>query len=258
MSTLVNSNSAGHGVRLQRIFKKETGRTLIIPLDHGITSGPIAGLSDVKKVISDAAEAGADAIMLRPGLMDAVLETDSKKLGIILRLTGRLERGVDHVQLNSVEHAIRCGADAVCAEFKLGSDGSLENAKIASEIAERAHAYGLPVLLTIYAMPEYVKKFGPKAYENACRIGEELGANFVKTALPPDPEVISNCLKSVRIPIVIAGGETMHSAKLLEDVQTAVDLGIAGAAIGRNVWGNDDPILIAQKLSSIIHEKSNN
>jgi DhnA family fructose-bisphosphate aldolase class Ia len=254
LNTILSSSITGFHVRLRRIINQKTGRTLIIPIDHGITIGPVNGLIDIRNTISSAAKAGADAIMLRPGLMKAVIETESKDLGIILCLTGRFDRGIDHVQLNSVEYAVKSGADAICAEFKLGSDGDLENAKIASEIAERAHEYGLPVLMTIYALPEYVKKMGPDAYSHACRIGEELGADIIKTSLPSEPSIIEKCLNAVRIPIVVAGGGVVNQQQLFKNIKSAIDLGVSGAAIGRNVWANTNALEITQRLRTIIHE----
>lgn len=255
MNYLATSNSAGQHLRMRRIFNKSTGRSLIIPLDHGITFGPIPGLIDVTRVITDAEKGGADAIMLRPGLINAVLEADATNLGIILCLTGRFDRGVDHVELNSVEYAAKCGADAVCVEFKLGSDGDLENARFASKLAETAHNLGLPVLMTIYALPEYVQKMGSFAYAHACRIGEELGADFIKTSLPSDMNIVEECLKSVRVPLIVAGGNHYNSNELIDNVESMIEMGISGAAIGRNVWGNENPQQMIHKLSSVIHSK---
>jgi len=245
--------SAGHLLRLRRILRPSTGRTLIVPLDHALPDGLLPGLSDSRRIIADAARAGADAVMLRPGLMDAVVETDSRGVGVILMLTGRLTRGVDHVLLNTVEHAVRCGADAVCAEFKLGSSGDLENARLAGEVVEAARRFAVPVLMTCYALREHVEKVGPVAYAHACRICEELGADLIKTSLPPDPEIISACLSAVRIPIVLAGGAGGRTLDLMSHVGAAVALGVAGAAIGRNIWGHEDPVGTGRRFRDIVH-----
>ncbi|MBP1999937.1 DhnA family fructose-bisphosphate aldolase class Ia [Paenibacillus shirakamiensis] len=250
------NNVAGQWIRLRRILNPHTGRSLIIPLDHAITSGPVKGLTHPSKIVTMAAQSGADAVMLRPGLIHAVAETDSKNLGIILALTGRFDRGIDHVLLNSVEHALRYGADAICTEFKFGSDGDLENAKMASEITERAHQYNLPVLMTIYAIPGQVQRLGEGAYAHACRIGEELGADMVKIYLPNDEEVIQSCLDAVSVPLIMAGGSKSNTDEFYDHVETAIQLGVAGAAIGRNIWEHDNSSEIASKLAAIIHERN--
>lgn len=253
MTSISRRSSVGPCIRLRRIFHPETGRTLIIPLDHAAADGLLPGLADSRRIIRTAAAAAADAVMLRPGLMDAVVETDSRGLGVILMLTGRLSRGVDHVLFNTVEHAARCGADAVCAEFKLGAAGDLDNVKVVAEVAERAKEHGLPVLVTTYAVAEYVGRVGPSAYAQACRICEELGADMIKTALPPDPEIVRACLEAVRVPIILAGGGGGRTEEVLAHIRSAIALGVAGAAVGRNVWGHPDPLETARRLRDVVH-----
>jgi DhnA family fructose-bisphosphate aldolase class Ia len=46
----------GKLVRLERIINRETGRTIIVPMDHGVSSGPIEGIVDIKKAVEDVAE----------------------------------------------------------------------------------------------------------------------------------------------------------------------------------------------------------
>ncbi len=42
----------GKEIRLERIMNRNSGRTIIVPLDHGITLGPIPGLTDMSKAIA--------------------------------------------------------------------------------------------------------------------------------------------------------------------------------------------------------------
>ena len=39
----------GKQVRLQRIFNRETGRAIIVPMDHGVSVGPIEGIENIHK-----------------------------------------------------------------------------------------------------------------------------------------------------------------------------------------------------------------
>lgn len=257
MTSTFKRGSAGHFVRLRRLFNPRTGRTLVIPLDHAAADGLLPGLEDARRIIADAAAAGADAVMLRPGLMDAVADTDSRGLGVILMLTGRLSRGVDHVLFNTVEHAARCGADAVCAEFKMGAAGDLENLRVVAAVAESARQHGLPVMVTTYAVADYVGKVGPVAYAQACRVAEEIGADLIKTSLPADAEIIGSCLAAVGVPIIMAGGADGRTEDVVEHIRSAVRLGVAGAAVGRNVWGHEDPVGTARRFREAIHGVEN-
>ena len=41
----------GKAIRLERIFNRNTGRTIVVPMDHGVTVGPIDGLVDVREAV---------------------------------------------------------------------------------------------------------------------------------------------------------------------------------------------------------------
>ena len=42
----------GQQIRLERIMNRDTGRTVIVPMDHGVTVGPINGLIDMKTTVN--------------------------------------------------------------------------------------------------------------------------------------------------------------------------------------------------------------
>ena len=41
----------GKAIRLERIFNRDTGRTIVIPMDHGLTVGPIDGIVDMREAV---------------------------------------------------------------------------------------------------------------------------------------------------------------------------------------------------------------
>ncbi|MEU2433124.1 hypothetical protein ABZ611_27145 [Streptomyces sp. NPDC007861] len=243
----------GFSIRLRRLFSPATGRSLVIPLDHAITIGPAGGLEHPRAIVEAAALGNANAVMLRPGMVDCLSVPGAERLGVIMALTGRLAAGVDHVLLNSVEYAAAHAADAVCGEFKFGSAGDLENARVIAQLAERAHGMGLPVLVTVYSLPDALDRMGPSAYAHACRIAEEIGADVIKTSLPDDAEVIAQCVDSTSVPIVLAGGPPNASTELERFLRRAVDQGVGGAAIGRRAWAADKPVEAIRSLASAVH-----
>jgi DhnA family fructose-bisphosphate aldolase class Ia len=46
----------GKSVRLERIFSRTTSNTIIVPMDHGVSVGPIRGLEDLRIAVSKVAE----------------------------------------------------------------------------------------------------------------------------------------------------------------------------------------------------------
>ena len=41
--------TTGKYIRKERILDRNTGKTIIVPLDHGVSEGPIPGLIDLGK-----------------------------------------------------------------------------------------------------------------------------------------------------------------------------------------------------------------
>ena len=59
----------GKEIRIERIMNRNTGRSVIVPMDHGFSMGQIEGLLDMTKVITDVSDGGANAIVLHKGLV---------------------------------------------------------------------------------------------------------------------------------------------------------------------------------------------
>ena len=57
----------GKRIRLERIVNRNSGKTVIIPMDHGVTVGPIKGLTRIQQMINAVATGGANAIVIKRG-----------------------------------------------------------------------------------------------------------------------------------------------------------------------------------------------
>jgi DhnA family fructose-bisphosphate aldolase class Ia len=42
----------GKKIRLERIIDRNSSKTVIIPMDHGVTVGPIEGLADMRTAVN--------------------------------------------------------------------------------------------------------------------------------------------------------------------------------------------------------------
>mgnify|MGYP002685362597 CR=1 FL=1 len=58
----------GKLIRMERILDRNTRKTVIVPLDHGVTVGPIKGLIAMGKTVDMIAEGGANAVIGYLGL----------------------------------------------------------------------------------------------------------------------------------------------------------------------------------------------
>ena len=59
----------GKKIRLERIINRNTGRTVIAPMDHGVSSGPIKGIINMDETVESISQGGADAILMHKGIV---------------------------------------------------------------------------------------------------------------------------------------------------------------------------------------------
>ncbi|MHC4157007.1 MAG: fructose-bisphosphate aldolase, partial [Planctomycetota bacterium] len=53
----------GKKIRLERIIDRNSRKTVIIPMDHGVTVGPVEGLADMRDTVGKVVAGGANAIL---------------------------------------------------------------------------------------------------------------------------------------------------------------------------------------------------
>lgn len=240
----------GVQIRMNKLFKHD--KAFIVAADHRTTIGPQKGLN-IREIGNMVVDKQLDGLIIRPSMAKFLADIPLKDITLMMYLTGKLDRGVDHVQFNTVEYAVSCGADIVCSEFKFGSEGDLKNTFECSRISEEAHRLGIPHLITTYVRPEQLERMGDRAYAHACSITEELGADIIKIGLPDQVEIVQECIASVNTPIVIAGGSKESLDVLSKKVSNFTTRGGAGIVLGRNAWGADDRDAVIDSMKSILY-----
>jgi fructose-bisphosphate aldolase/2-amino-3,7-dideoxy-D-threo-hept-6-ulosonate synthase len=243
--------------RLRRIFRQD-GKTVMIPMDHGVSVGPIEGLANMSETIDNVAEGGADAVLVHAGIAKTV---DTQGMGLILHLSGatRLTREPNwKTQLSTVKLALRLGADAVSVHINVGSEHEQHMLDQFSRILDESDDVGLPVLAMMYPRgPGIQNEHAYEVVSHAARLGYELGADIVKTNYTGEVESFRNVVKSVKAPLVVAGGPKAGSeSEALQLVSDSIKAGAAGVSIGRNVFQNSKPTLMTRALVEIVHNGS--
>lgn len=245
--------------RLNHIFAPDH-KTFILAMDHGSNFNVLPALKDAGKVISEIARAGADAFLSTAGMAEKFAD-DFHGRGIILRVDGGvsfLGDGSRPVQtVITAEDALRLGADSI---ITMGFPGSKFENEILSSLSrnvQAAHKWGLPV--TAEMLPRGFEggddSRTPANITFACRQGAELGADIIKTNYTGDQESFHNLVESVYAPVVILGGsKKVPERELLQEVKDAMEAGGAGVAMGRNIWGNENPARYAAAVAKLIHE----
>ena len=113
----------GKQIRLERIINRNNGRTIIVPMDHGVSMGAVPGLMDMKETVNDMAQGGADAVLMHKGLIRCSYRRAGSDIGLIVHLSASTDLSPQcnyKALVSSVEEGIRHGADCVSIHVNLG------------------------------------------------------------------------------------------------------------------------------------------
>ena len=251
--------SIGKSIRMERIVDRKSGRSVIVPMDHGVTLGPIRGLEDMQRAVNAVAEGGANAVLVHKGIVIAGHRGYGKDIGLIIHLSASTSLGPDplnKVIVATVEEAMRLGADAVSMHVNVGAENEADMLVELGETAMVCEEWGIPFLAMMYPRGEKVKnEHDVEVVKHVARIGAELGADIIKTNYTGDPETFKEVVQGCPVPVIIAGGpKTNTDAEVLKMVEDAVASGAAGVSIGRNVFQHDNPANMTIAISKVVHE----
>src|SRR4030042_2734665 len=119
----------GKEIRLERIMNRNTKKTVTIPMYHGVTNGPIAGLIDMGQAVNLVAEGGANAVIGHVGLALHGHRQGGRDVGLDLHLAASTMVAPDpteKVLVHTVQHPLKMGADAVSMHVNIGAESAAQ------------------------------------------------------------------------------------------------------------------------------------
>jgi predicted phospho-2-dehydro-3-deoxyheptonate aldolase len=249
----------GKKIRLERIIDRNSHRTVIIPMDHGVTVGPIEGLADMRDAVSKVVAGGANAILMHKGIVRAGHRGTGRDVGLIIHLSGGTSLSPDpnaKELVCTVEEAIKLGADAVSVHINLGAETDKEMLRQLGYISERCQVWQMPLVAMMYTRgPEIKDEYDVNNVKHAARVGAELGADIVKVVYTGSVESFAEVVNGCPVPVVIAGGAKMDSDEdIFKMVEGALRAGAEGISIGRNAFQHKNPTKMVQVLSKMVHQ----
>ena len=248
----------GKQIRMERIINRATRKTVIIPMDHGVTVGPIKGLVDMGRTVDLVASGGASAVIGHMGLALHGHRGYGRDVGLILHLSASTCLGPDpnnKVLVNSVERAIKMGADAVSVHINVGAKDEASMLADLGMVSQKCMDWGMPLLAMMYARGHDIEdETDVEAVKIAARVGAELGADMIKTAYTGDAESFRQVVEGCPAPVVIAGGSKLGDLETLKMIQGAMEAGAAGLSIGRNAFQHEHPDRLVKAACAIVHE----
>jgi predicted phospho-2-dehydro-3-deoxyheptonate aldolase len=248
---------SGKKRRLKRIFRDDN-RTVIVPMDHGVTIGPVTGIIDMQDIVNKLLLGGVDAVLVNRGIAKNV---DTGNAGLIVHLCGSTKHCPDpnsKVQICSVEDAVRLGADAISVHINIGAKQEDRMLATLGNVACKCDDYGMPLLAMIYPRGPSIKdQHAVDMVAHAARVGAELGADIVKTNYTGDPESFKKVVSGCHVPVIIAGGPKVETVRdVLQMASDSLKAGGAGVSIGRNVFQHENPTRMIKALSALVHRRA--
>ena len=113
----------GKQIRMERIINRNTSKSVIVPMDHGVSSGPICGIVDLRDAIDRVVRGGANAIVEHKGMVGPGHRRSGKDIGLIMHLSASTSLSPHpntKTLVCTVEEALRLGADAVSIHVNIG------------------------------------------------------------------------------------------------------------------------------------------
>lgn len=245
---------SGKQVRISRITYNN--RMLCIPMDHGVTVGPIKGLENIHETIMKVERGGATAVLAHKGIFKSLPQP--LRIGFIVHFSASTSLSPNpnlKVRIGTVEEAIRLGADAVSLHINIGNKDEQEMLVKLGMMADECDEWGIPLIAMMYPRGENIKNPNdPNTIAHVARIAAELGADIVKVPMPSsNPDEIKIIVKGCPSPVVAAGGPKLENDRqVLELAEAVIKAGGFGITFGRNVFQHDDPELITRALRSIV------
>jgi putative autoinducer-2 (AI-2) aldolase len=237
--------------RLSRIFRPETGRTLMLAIDHGYFQGPTTGLERVDLEIVPIAS-HADALMLTRGILRSTVPATHGG-GVVMRASGGpsilKDLSNERIALD-MEDAARMNVHAVAVQVFIGGEYETQSVENLTRLVDASYRYGIPVLGVTAVGKELSRD--SRYLGLATRICAELGAQFVKTYYCDEgfQRVTAGC----PVPIVMAGGKKLPERDALEMAYRALQEGAAGVDMGRNIFQSPCPAAMIQAVGKVVHE----
>jgi putative autoinducer-2 (AI-2) aldolase len=237
--------------RLSRIFNPDTGRTVMLAIDHGYFQGPTTGLERIDLTVVPLMQY-ADAIMLTRGILRTTVPPTLNK-AIVMRCSGgpSILKELSNEELAvDIEDAIRMNVSAITLQVFVGGEFETRSVHNMTRLVDMGLRYGIPTMAVTAVGKEMVRD--ARYFRLACRICAELGAQIIKTYYIE--EGFRTVTASCPVPIVMAGGKKIPELDALTMAHKAIQEGASGVDMGRNIFQSDAPKAMMQAIHKIVHE----
>jgi DhnA family fructose-bisphosphate aldolase class Ia len=244
-----------------------------VALDHGTANLPtvLAGMENMKRVVTTVAEANPDAVLLSPGQAHWLQDLEQRpKPALALRtdftnfyVVPTPEDVFCSLIGDAVEQAVVLDAACVVVNLLWAPDQPglhrecVENVMALKPQCER---YGMPLMVEPLVMiPD-----GQGGYKVNSDIGKtialarqsvELGADIVKADIAENLEGYHLVVETAAPrPLLPRGGARVSDHEILTRTYELIQQGASGVVYGRNIYQHPHPARMVRACQAVIHE----
>jgi fructose-bisphosphate aldolase, class I len=246
-------------IRWSRFLHEQSNLGVIVPIDHGLTMGPIQGLETVEQIGRWIRHPVITGVLAHKGLVERLGGQGLLRgQGVMIHLNGMTSLSASpnrKEMLTSVERALRLGADAVSLQLNFDGTNDATNLMMLGRVVDEAHDYGLPVLTMVYDKVELAREeqrlLRMRHLMRAC---VELGADALKIAAPARLSLLPVLLDGIQehTAVFFAGGSKCSDEEFLALAREAVACGATGLCVGRNVFQREPATDILDQLMEVM------
>jgi 3-hydroxy-5-phosphonooxypentane-2,4-dione thiolase len=237
--------------RLARTFRADTGRTVMLAIDHGYFLGPTTGLEridvDIVPLLGH-----VDALFCTRGILRSVIPA-APAIPVVLRASGgpSILRDLSDEEIAvDMEDALRLNTCGVGVQVFVGSENETKSIHNMTRLVDAGLRYGVPVLGVTAVGKDMVRD--ARYFRLATRIAAELGAQMVKTYYVD--EGFETVTAACPVPIVMAGGKKLPELEALTMASRAIHEGAAGVDMGRNIFQSEHPLAMLRAVNAVVHD----
>lgn len=250
--------SLGKTVRLSRLFSHPSGNLVSIAVDHFpiYNLGLPPGLRQIEKTLDCIMAGKPDAVTMNKGIALALWHKYAGQAALVLQSSAVRPDDSALEQIARVEDAVRLGADAFAVvAFVHGATEAVYLRTVADCVRE-SERFEMPVVCHVYPRDkENNVIYYPEDIAWAVRCILEVGADVIKVPYCGDPMAHAQIVADCPVRIVAAGGpKTSTLREALTVLREAVNAGVKGGTVGRNVWGSENVTGAVRAYKAVIHD----
>lgn len=250
-------------LRMHRLFHTDSNRSILLPLDHGTSVGPTAGLKRIPEIVSLASQFEIQGVIAHKGVIQWAVDSgkEARDVNYLLHLSASTSLSPDtsyKQTISTIQHGLRIGVSGISMHINLGVPHDSEMLSELGRISEEAYQWGLP-LLVMFNIFEHTgtQTQSWKKLAHAVRLAGELGADLVKVPMCDELDYTYEVIQAYPIPVLLAGGQQNDDKyAMFTNLHQALQSGASGVCMGRNVFEDHNPKGMCRAIQALVHEEA--